>query len=157
MCIFSHYKRELKYACISNITLLFTNALTFRFCRCIQELPPGLTLDLWKLFKDDLVNSYISKLLDGPNSEPPKKKRKSTTKTDIVTLSSLEQVAVTFHLFLTSAQLVDTSVTQVMMNRIETLIEETQQDVLQALHKLCQSAKDKVCGKETVVVEVRWK
>ena len=63
----------------------------------------------------------------------------------------------TFHLFLTSAQLVDTSVTQVMMNRIETLVEETQQDVLQAHHKLCQSAKDKVCGKETVVVDVRLK
>ena len=69
-------------------------------------------------------------------------------------LLSLEQVAVTFHLFLTSAQLVDTSVTKVMMNRIETLVEETQQDVLQALHKLCQSAKDKVCDREILLLRV---
>ncbi|XP_072048844.1 unhealthy ribosome biogenesis protein 2 homolog [Amphiura filiformis] len=126
----------------------FNSGFVHRFSQCIQELPPGLTLDLWKLFKDDLVNSYITRISDATNLEPPKKKKRRSAASFSKNIETgLEQAAGTFHLFLTSARVIDLSATKVMMDRTEALMEETQKEVLQALHTLCQNATEEVYNK----------
>ena len=125
-----------------------------RFYECIQELPPGLTLDLWKLFQDDLFTSYINPPTSPVPASPMKKQKRMETSSPMAGREKgLELAAVTFHHFLMAARFVDLSVTRAMLFRLQTLIGDTQTKVLQQLYDMCSQH-----GKEQVSLHRRyWK
>ncbi|XP_038065341.1 unhealthy ribosome biogenesis protein 2 homolog isoform X2 [Patiria miniata] len=116
------------------------------FSESVQQLPPGLTLDIWKQFLDQFLTRYLPEGTQNattlPSPPPRKKSKPGSNKRSTIDLTV---IAVTFDLFLRSMRLVDGSLMTVpLLRRVEELMTETKDGVLAPLLHLCSESEPSV-------------
>ncbi|XP_033107139.1 unhealthy ribosome biogenesis protein 2 homolog [Anneissia japonica] len=122
------------------------------FPSCVHGLTPGLSLDVWRLFLNEISSNYIQKLK--AVDEPPAKKRK--VQNHAIPVKNLEAISSLSKMFILELPLINICSMALNLKIVKELMMDMKTDLLVPLLKSDQVNQDSSLTLSTFMLSYAW-